>query len=154
MWHSDDAQKSYKEEWFKCFMLKLSMCQLFTVWVDVFVKLTSTCAYQGVRTVRFLENLACFVFLKQPFWDSSFCLITDDFWLIRSPGKRLPLMKTCPQVNIYCVKSVQIQSFFWSVISRIQSECGKIRTRNNSVFGHFSRRDLLLDALSYNHLKS
>ena len=24
---------------------------------------------------------------------------------------------------------------------RIQSECGKIRTRNNSVFGHFSRSD-------------
>ena len=25
---------------------------------------------------------------------------------------------------------------------RIQSECGKIRTRNNSVFGHFSRSDI------------
>ena len=24
---------------------------------------------------------------------------------------------------------------------RIQSECGKIRTRNNSVFGHFSRSE-------------
>ena len=24
-------------------------------------------------------------------------------------------------------------------VVRIQSECGKIRTRNNSVFGHFSR---------------
>ena len=40
---------------------------------------TRTCAYQGVRNVNFSENLACFVFLKQPFWDSSFCLITDDF---------------------------------------------------------------------------
>ena len=28
------------------------------------------CAYQGVRNVRFLENLACFIFLKHPFWDS------------------------------------------------------------------------------------
>ena len=36
------------------------------------------------------------------------------------------------------MKSVQIQSFPWSVYSRIQSECGKIRTRKNSVFGHFS----------------
>ena len=34
------------------------------------------------------------------------------------------------------VKSVQIRSYFWSVFS-----C--IRTRNNSVFGHFSRSDLL-----------
>ena len=41
---------------------------------------TSTCAYQGVRNVHFLENLACFVFLKHPFWDSPFCLITDELW--------------------------------------------------------------------------
>ena len=39
---------------------------------------TRTCAYQGVRNVRFSENLVCFVFLKNPFWDLSFCLITDD----------------------------------------------------------------------------
>ena len=35
-------------------------------------------AYQGVRNIRFSENLACFVFLKQPFLDLPFCLITDD----------------------------------------------------------------------------
>ena len=40
---------------------------------------TLTCAYQGVRNVCFSENLACFVFLKHPFWDSPFCLITDVF---------------------------------------------------------------------------
>ena len=34
-------------------------------------------AYQGVRNVRFSENLACFVFLKHPFWDSPFCLVTN-----------------------------------------------------------------------------
>ena len=34
------------------------------------------CTYQRVRHVRFSENLACFVFLKHPFRDSSFCLIT------------------------------------------------------------------------------
>ena len=47
----------------------------------------------------------------------------------------------------HCVKSVQIQSFFWSVFSCIwweygdllQSEYRKIRTRKNSVFGHFPR---------------
>ena len=39
---------------------------------------TRTCAYQGVQNVRFSENLVCFVFLKHPFWDSPFCLITDD----------------------------------------------------------------------------
>ena len=37
-----------------------------------------TCPYQGVRNVRVSENLAFFVFLKHPLWDSPFCLITDD----------------------------------------------------------------------------
>ena len=39
---------------------------------------TLRCAYQGVRNVCFSENLMCFVFLKHPFWDSSFCFITVD----------------------------------------------------------------------------
>ena len=56
----------------------------------------------------------------------------------------------------HCGKCVQIRSFFWSVFSRIraecgeilrifplslriQSQCGKIRTIKNSLFGHFSR---------------
>ena len=38
-----------------------------------------TCAYQGVRNVCFSENSVSFVFLKHLFWDSLFCLITDDF---------------------------------------------------------------------------
>ena len=38
----------------------------------------------------------------------------------------------------HCVKNVQIRSSFWSLFSCIQSEYRKRRTRNNSVFGHFS----------------
>ena len=34
----------------------------------------------------------------------------------------------------HCIKCVQIWSFFWSVF---RNEYGKIRTRKNSVFGHF-----------------
>ena len=41
--------------------------------------------------------------------------------------------------TFHCVKSVQIRSFFWSVFSCIRTEYRKIRTRNNSVFRHFSR---------------
>ena len=33
--------------------------------------------------------------------------------------------------QLHCVKSVQIQSYFWSVFSLI-------RTKNNFIFGHFS----------------
>ena len=35
-------------------------------------------------------------------------------------------------------KSVQIRSFLWFIFSCIQSKYKKIRTRKNSVFGHFS----------------
>ena len=44
----------------------------------------------------------------------------------------------------HCVKCVQIQIFFWSVFSCIQSEHRKIQTRKNSVFGHFLRSATLL----------
>ena len=37
----------------------------------------------------------------------------------------------------------QIQSYFWSVFSCITTEYRKIRTRKNSVFGHFSCSVLL-----------
>ena len=42
-------------------------------------------------------------------------------------------------INLRCVESVQIRSFFWSVFVHfhILPECGKIRTRNISVFRHF-----------------
>ena len=43
----------------------------------------NTCAYEGLRNVRFLENLSCFIFLKHPFWDLPFCLITDKGMKIR-----------------------------------------------------------------------
>ena len=41
-------------------------------------------------------------------------------------------MKLFPFIDLHCVKSVQIRSFFWSVFACIW-------TRKNSVFGHFSR---------------
>ena len=43
-------------------------------------------------------------------------------------------------LDIHCVKSVQIWSFY-GVNLCIQSEYRKIWTRENSVFGHFSRSD-------------
>ena len=38
----------------------------------------------------------------------------------------------------HCLKKVQIRSYFWSVLSSIRTEYSKTRTRNNSVFAHFS----------------
>ena len=39
------------------------------------------------------------------------------------------------------VKSVRTRIYFWSVFSCIRTENRKIQTRNNSVFGHFSRSE-------------
>ena len=47
------------------------------------------------------------------------------------------------------MKNVQIRSYFWSVLSCIQSKYRKIRTRNNSVFGHFSRSVEVSSSASY-----
>ena len=62
-------------------------------------------------------------------------------------------------IPIHCVKSVQTRSFFWSVFSRIRTEYRDLRSKSpyssrilenadqkkNSVFGHFSHRDLLYE---------
>ena len=70
----------------------------------------------------------------------SHCLLTDVLTMIlsrSSNGKvKLVLLPNFPV--LHCVKSVQIRSFFYSLNLRIQSECGKIRTRKNSVLGYFS----------------
>ena len=42
-------------------------------------------------------------------------------------------------MNSHCVKSAQIRSYFWPLFFSTRTEYKKIRTRNNSVFGHFSR---------------
>ena len=47
----------------------------------------------------------------------------------------------------YCLKSVQIRSYFWSVFSCIRTEYRKIRTRNNSVSGYFSSNILIFDIM-------
>ena len=44
-------------------------------------------------------------------------------------------------LHSHSVKRIQIRLFFWSVFSLIQPEYGKIRTRKNSVFGHFSHSE-------------
>ena len=50
---------------------------------------TRTCAYQGVRNVLFPENLAYFVFLKHQFWNSPFCLMTDELTDLNQTQRRM-----------------------------------------------------------------
>ena len=42
---------------------------------------TRRCAYHGLRNIRFLENLVCFVFLKHPFWELLFALLLEIYAL-------------------------------------------------------------------------
>ena len=65
-------KRTFPIPWYALFSCIQSK-SLYSVWVQ------ENSAYQGFRNVRFFENLACFVFLKHPFWDSLFCLITDDW---------------------------------------------------------------------------
>ena len=56
---------------------------------------TRTCAYQGLKNVCFSVKFTCFVFLKHPFLDSPFCLITDlqIHRRIQNPAKHLKWIK-------------------------------------------------------------
>ena len=66
----------------------------------------------------------------------------EHLWLIYYLHSVCICIFFCDYIHFFtdhCVKSVQIRSFFWSVFSSIQSEYRKIRTRNNSIFGHFTQ---------------
>ena len=60
-------KRTFLTPWYAHVCVRIRGLEMFIFW----------CAYQGVRNVHFLENLACFVFLKNPFWDSLFCFSTD-----------------------------------------------------------------------------
>ena len=90
---------------------------------------------RGVRNVHFLENLACFVFLKHPFRDSLFCFITDGSFkekprisIIRksTSNMKLYLLIQCFFENFYNSHSVNDKlelSIFYGRICTIES-CG------------------------------
>ena len=97
-------------------------------------------------THTLLQTLLQMLQLKQKLMD--FMNVEKKFKKISTQLRNLwSALKTV----FHCVKSAKIRSNFWSVFSciwtkyevslRIQSEYGKIRTSNYSVFGHFSRSD-------------
>ena len=77
---------------------------------------------KGIRNVRFSENLACFVFLKYPFWDSPFCLINLLPYYFFTPRNTF-FMNTCFEVHIYTFASqcskVLLHSIF-NLLSQVQ----------------------------------
>ena len=65
-----------------------------------------TYAYKRLRNVRFLENVACFVFLKHPFWDSPFCLITEDMYQYAVHVCTCILYSVHYKVTLYILQSI------------------------------------------------
>ena len=92
-----------------------------------------------------------------------FKIVDSFFFILRIMPSSPPVLKLATRsslkkskYNLYCVKSVQIRSFFWSVFSRIPTEYGKIRKTPGKkypnkkfllvpIFPHFDwiRRDTL-----------
>ena len=85
---------------------------------------------------------------------NNLCNFGDLFYLTNIVKSDTCFTKTHTSlIDLHCVKSVQVRSFFWSVffrirteyerygeirsISLIQSECGKIRTRNTPYLDTF-----------------
>ena len=57
--------------------------------------------------------------------------------------KQLTMREKRPNMELFLVRIFPHSDWMgrntkYEISLRIQSECGKIRTRNNSVFGHFS----------------
>ena len=50
-------------------------------------------------------------------------------------------MSKCSVISALCFPVFKLNREIYSVNLRIQSEYRKIRTRNNSVFGHLSRSE-------------
>ena len=71
---------------------------------NISYSLIRTRAYQGVRNVRFPENLTRFLSLKHPFWDSPFCLITDAFSYDQQQAKKILLYKNKARSNMKMLK--------------------------------------------------
>ena len=80
-----------------------------------------TCAYQGVRDMRFSEYLACFAFLLPPFEIRSFALLPTIFWDIAS-GNYIwifYLRRNWDQQiqNCFCVR---LQSFIYNPVEHLR----------------------------------
>ena len=120
-------------------------CDIDTVW-----KVSKYGVFSGPFTVQMRENTdqknlrIWTLFTQCEFRYFDLCYQLRNLWVMMN-------VSTYRRIDCYyhCVKSAQIRSYFWSVFSSIQSEYRKLRTRNNSVFGHFSRSVYILNFKSF-----
>ena len=148
LWQSLFFKKETLEQVFSCEFCEISKNTFFTEHARQL--LLTLAILSAITNLRTLEQEVKQTFLRKKklitFWKIEFCNATYGFnTLITNVRVRVKKITW----NTQCVKSVQMRNFFWSVFYhiwtwvslRIQSKCRKIRTRKNSVFGHFSRSE-------------
>ena len=91
-----------------------------------------------IKCLRILVTHILFQFLKKPLIGNATLKCFKQNWkeLLSDHINESPQSKLSTEEWQHCVKSVQIRSISWSVFS-----C--ILTRNNSIFGQFSYREIL-----------
>ena len=115
----------------KCTKIQILLQVILYFVIRQWFQIVKHTAYQIIDLIACLNN----IFLLNLTFRSSTncrqnCVITKYYILV------FAAVHYCYE---HCVKSVQIRSYLWSIFSWIQSKFRKIGTRNNSVFGHFSR---------------
>ena len=102
-----------------------------------------------------LQNFVVHIFFKDAWEGIRYSIVL----VIYCPSDNEDPFRVWESKASHCVKSIQIGSFSWSVFSHIRTEykeilrrisislhiqsgCGKIRARKNSVFGHFLRSEI------------
>ena len=68
--------------------------------------------YEVVKNVRFSENLACSAFLLPQFWDSPFCLVSDELFVKRVLVVMTSKVKSCYQKCQKCQAKLHQSAFF------------------------------------------
>ena len=69
---------------------------------------------QRVRNVCFSEILACFAFLKHPFWDSPICLIPDELCFMED--------QVMCNLFLFCIIDFKMQWFCFPLNVKFQLE--------------------------------
>ena len=73
-----------------------------------------TCVYQWVKNIRFSENLTSFVFSKHLFWDSPFCLITNELKVYKKVQEKDSYLETFSLLG----SDVSVSSNFFFLFSK------------------------------------
>ena len=87
-----------------------------------------------------LANNSYRLLLFNPVW-VKFCFSCS--WTYYVAIIYIIMNKRKSKTDAHCVKRVQIHSYFWFIFFCIWTEYRKIQTRNNSIFGQFSRSGCL-----------